>query len=107
LNESESLFTNEEDEYEYAGYAACTHYLGKSGITGKCVLGIAAILVSTFRPEKITMISLRERGQKSDGVMFVVWDWLEKPDITIIPDGFGTHGGEGGSGLSTVLALIQ
>jgi hypothetical protein len=107
LNESDSLFTNEEDEYEYDGYAACTQYLGKSGITRKCVLGLAAILVSTFRPEKITMISLRQRGQKSDGVMFVVWNWLENPDITIIPDGFGTHGGEGGGGLSTVLALIQ
>jgi hypothetical protein len=70
LNENESLFPNEEDEYEYAGYAGCTQYLGKPGITRKCVLGIAAILVSTFQPEKITMISLRQRGQKSDGVMF-------------------------------------
>ena len=105
MNESDSLFTNEEDAEEYAGYAACTQYLGEPGITGKCVLGMAAILTSPFRPEKITMISLREQG--FDGVMFVVWNWLEKADITIIPDGFGTHGGEGGAGLSTVLALIQ
>jgi hypothetical protein len=53
------------------------------------------------------MISLRQRGYDHDRVMFVVWNWLQGPDITIIPDGFETHGGEGGSGLSTVLALIQ
>jgi hypothetical protein len=107
LNERDSLFTSEEDAEEYIGYAACTQYLGEPGITRKCVLGMAAILTSPFRPEKITMISLRKPGDNSDGVMFVVWNWLEEPDITIIPDGFGTHGGEGGIGLSTVLALIQ
>ncbi len=107
MNKRNSLFTNEEDEDEYLGYAACTQYLGTSGITRKCVLGLAAILTSPFRPEKITMISLRERGDNYDSVMFVVWNWLEAPDFTIIPDGFGTHGGEGGIGLSSVLALIQ
>ena len=107
MNEESSLFTNEENELEYAAYAACTQYLGRPGVTRKCVLGMAAILTSPFRPEKITMISLRQRGHSDDGVMFVVWNWLEEPDITIIPDGFGTHGGEGGAGLSTVLALIR
>ena len=73
----------------------------------RCVLGMVAILTSTFRPLKITMISFPQRGYNHDAVMFLVWDWIDKPDITIIPDGFGTHGGEGGAGLSTVLALIQ
>jgi hypothetical protein len=101
------MFTNEEDEYEYLGYASVTQYLGKSGVTRRCVLGMAAILTSPFRPEKITMISLRQRRYDHDGVMFVVWNWLEESDITIISDGFGTHGGEGGAGLSTALGLIQ
>jgi hypothetical protein len=40
--------------------------------------------------------------QVLDAVLFVVWDWLES-DITIIPDGFGTHAGTGGWGLAVVL----
>ena len=107
MNERDSLFTNEEDEDEYAGYASCTQYLGEPGITRKCVLGMAAMLTSLFRPEKITMISFPQRGYDHDRVMFVVWNWLERLYITIVPDGFGTHGGEGGAGLSTVLALFS
>lgn len=99
---------NEDDEYEYGGYASRIQYLGTPGITVRCVLGMAAVLTGPFRPKNITMISLPQRGYTDhDRVMFVVWNWLEEPDITIIPDGFGTHGGEGGAGLSTVLALIQ
>jgi|GEM_PF-7096430 hypothetical protein len=42
----------------------------------------------------------------NDGVLFLVWDWAGQ-GLTIIPDGFGTHGGEGGAGLATVLGLIK
>lgn len=39
-------------------------------------------------------------------VCFVAWNWISSP-VTIIPDGFGTHDGEGGWGLSLCLALIK
>jgi hypothetical protein len=39
-------------------------------------------------------------------VCFVIWDWLGC-EMTIVPDGFGTHNGTGGWGLAVVLSLIQ
>ena len=52
------------------------------------------------------MVSLRDHPDH-DAVIFFVWDWPSAPGGTIVPDGFGTHGGEGGCGLSVVLGLIR
>lgn len=45
-------------------------------------------------------------GEGHSSVCFLVWNWLEHP-LTIIPDGFGTHGGTGGWGLAVALELIN
>src|SRR6266702_4131517 len=89
---------------EYAYYSA-PQYLGKSGVTQPCMLAMAAILTGAFRPEKITaVVGVRDSGP--DRVLFLVWNWFY-PGLTIIADGFGTHGSEGGTGFSTVLGLIK
>lgn len=92
---------------EYLYYAS-TQYLGKSGITHKCMLAMAAIVTSAFRPQKMTAVigQFGNPPHTRETVLFLVWDWLY-PGITIISDGFSTHGGEGGAGLSTVLGLIK
>lgn len=100
--------TMSEEEYLY--YSSSTQYLGKSGITEPCIMAIAAILTSAFRPEKMTAVigGWKEPGgySSSEPVLFLAWDWFY-PNLTIIPDGFGTHSGEGGAGLSAVLGLIK
>ncbi len=98
-------------EEEYLYYSSSTQYLGKSGITEPCMMAMAAILTSAFRPEKITAVigswwEEPDGYRSSEPVLFLVWDWFY-PTMTIIPDGFGTHSGEGGSGLSAVLGLIK
>ena len=97
---------DDEDFYSYASPS----YLGDTGMTLSCVHAMAVILTSPFRPTKITMVSLREDelvGTPSDRVMFFVWGWPRELKGTVVPDGFGTHGGEGGAGLSTALGLIR
>lgn len=93
------------DEYPY--YAA-TQFLGRSGVTRSCLMAMATILTSSSRPEKITAVigSFGQNVFEHESVLFLVWDWFY-PGITIVSDGFGTHGGEGGAGLSTVLGLIK
>ena len=88
---------------EYLDYVP-PQYLGKSGITLRCRLAMAAILTSAFKPEKITAVIGPRKG--SSRVLFLVWNWIYS-EVTIIADGFGTHGGEGGAGLSAVLGLIK
>lgn len=95
-----------EDTEDIDYYYVTPCYLGTSGITMRCAKAMAAVLMGPFRPKKITMVSLRDH-RDHDGVMFVAWDWPSCPDLVIIPDGFGTHGGEGGCGLSAVLGLIR
>jgi len=84
---------------EYIYYTS-TQHLGKHGVTESCKLAMAAVLTSAFRPEKITAVIGPQR------VLFLVWEWFYA-GITIISDGFGTHGGEGGAGLSATLGLIR
>lgn len=90
---------------EYMYYAS-TQYLGKHGVTLKCLHAMAAILIGPYHPEKITAVIGSFDDSGNDLVLFLVWEW-GYPGITIIADGFGTHGGEGGAGLSTVLGLIK
>lgn len=90
---------------EYLDYAS-TQYLGRHGVTRKCVQAMAAILLGPYRPEKITAVIGSFDDSGNERVLFLVWDW-GYPGITIVADGFGTHGGEGGRGLSTVLGLIK
>lgn len=90
---------------DYAFYAPA-QYLGRRGNTRPCMLAMAAILTSAFSPSKITVVSNTARGYNHESVLFLVWDWAF-PNLTIIPDGFGTHGGGGGAGLSRVLGLIK
>lgn len=97
-------------EEDYLYYSSSIQYLGTPGITQPCMLAMASILTSAFRPEKIIAVigGWKEPGDtgSSERVLFVVWHWFY-PNLTIIPDGFGTHSGEGGTGLSAVLGLIQ
>jgi len=68
---------------------------------------MVTILTSPYRCREITVLFCRKRPEEdSYAVCFVVWDWLDC-EITIIPDGFGTHQGTGGWGLAVVLSLIQ
>ena len=97
---------DDEDFYSYASPS----YLGETGITVPCIKAMVAILTSPFRPQKNTMVSLPFRqsiGSPHDAVMFFVWDWPQEFNGTVIPDGFSTHGGEGGAGLATVLGLLR
>ena len=82
-------------------------YLGKRGATYPCVRAMVTILTSPYSCREMTVVfrELAHREEDTD-VCFVVWDWLSC-EITIVPDGFGTHSGTGGWGLGVVLALIQ
>ena len=93
---------SDEDFYSYSSPS----YLGEDGITMYCVEAAAAILTSAFRPQKFTMVSLLDASH-NDRVMFFIWDWPSEYKGAIVPAGFGTHGGEGGAGLSSVLGLIR
>jgi hypothetical protein len=82
-------------------------YLGRAGTTQPCVEAMVTILTSPYRCQEITVVfQEKQPGEDSNAVCFVVWDWLDC-DITIVPDGFGTHAGTGGWGLALVLSLIQ
>ncbi len=82
-------------------------YLGRSGTTQPCVEAMVTILTSPYRCREITVVfQEKQPGEDSYAVCFVVWDWLSC-EITIVPDGFGTHAGTGGWGLAVVLSLIQ
>ena len=82
-------------------------YLGRSGTTRPCVEAMVTILTSPYRCREITVVFQEQQpGEDSSDVCFVVWDWLGC-EITIVPDGFGTHNGTGGWGLAVVLSLIQ
>jgi Protein of unknown function (Hypoth_ymh) len=82
-------------------------YLGRSGTTQPCVEAMVTILTSPYRCREITVVfQEKQPGEDSYAVCFVVWDWLGC-EITIVPDGFGTHNGTGGWGLEVVLSLIQ
>lgn len=74
-------------------------------------MGFTAILTSSFKPKRITLVSNPEfdhlGAHSFDHVLFVVWEWVNHSTFTVVPDGFGTHGGEGGAGLSSVLGLIR
>lgn len=79
--------------------------LGQHGLTDPCFRAMGVILTSPFPPKRITVVS-SDKNSGSDAVLFLVWDWFS-PGTTIVPDGFGTHSGEGGRGLSVVLGLIR
>jgi Protein of unknown function (Hypoth_ymh) len=82
-------------------------YLGRSGTTHPCVEAMITILTSPYRCREITVVFQEQQlGEDSHAVCFVVWDWLGC-EITIVPDGFGTHNGTGGWGLALVLGLIE
>jgi hypothetical protein len=94
------------DYEEYSG--ELPQYLGEPGITRPCVKAMATILLGNIKPEWITLVCCHEYpDDNSDSVLFIVWGWISRCGLTIVPDGFGTHGGEGGAGLATVLALIK
>jgi hypothetical protein len=82
-------------------------YLGESGHTYPCVRAMVTIMTSPYRCREITVVFREQpRGEDSTDVCFVIWDWLGC-EITIVPDGFGTHSGTGGWGLAVALSLIQ
>lgn len=95
--------------FEYGDYSGqLPQYLGTPGITRPCVKAMATILLGQEKPEWITLVCCQEYPEANhDGVLFVAWGWITHCQLTIVPDGFGTHGGEGGAGLETVLALIK
>jgi Protein of unknown function (Hypoth_ymh) len=81
-------------------------YLGRSGTTHPCVEAMVTILTSPYRCREITVVfQEKQPGEGANAVCFVVWDCLGC-EITIVPDGFGTHAGTGGWGLAVVLDLI-
>jgi hypothetical protein len=68
---------------------------------------MVTILTSPYRCREMTVVFQEQQpGEDSHAVCFVVWDWLGC-EITIVPDGFGTHAGTGGWGLAVVLGLIE
>ncbi|SMC07883.1 Protein of unknown function (Hypoth_ymh) [Sulfobacillus thermosulfidooxidans DSM 9293] len=82
-------------------------YLGSRGVTLPCLQAVVTILASPYRCRNATVIfEKRAPGQTHSAVCFAVWDWLDHP-VTIIPDGFGTHGGTGGWGLAVALELFK
>lgn len=82
-------------------------YLGVSGATYPCVYAMITILTSPYPCRAITVLFCHKRpSEDSYAVCFIIWDWLDH-EITIIPDGFGTHNGTGGWGLAVVLELIE
>ena len=92
-----------DEDYDY--YSS-TQRLGQGGLTQPCTYAMAAVLTSAYKPEKVIAVIGSFGEIRAQSVLFVVWDWFY-PGITIIPDGFGTHGGGGGAGLSTVLGLLK
>jgi len=82
-------------------------YLGVPGSTHECVEAMATILTSPYPCREITILICRKHPQADHyAVSFVIWDWLGT-EVTIVPNGFGTHAGTGGWGLEVVLDLIQ
>ena len=82
-------------------------YLGRPGCTYPCVKAMVTILSSPYCCREITVLFCEQEPEEdSAAVCFIVWDWLGC-EITIVPDGFGTHSGTGGWGLAVVLSLIQ
>lgn len=81
-------------------------YLGVPGSTLDCVRAMVTILTSPYPCREITIVVERRRGEDHQAVCFVVWGWVGH-DITIVPNGFGTHGGTGGWGLGLVLHLME
>jgi uncharacterized protein (TIGR02391 family) len=83
-------------------------YVGQSGSTFDCIEAIMATLCSPNLPKKYTVIFKEwdRSNEESTSVAFIAWNWLGC-EYTIIPDGFGTHHGTGGWGLSLCLALIR
>ena len=86
-------------------------YLGVPGSTHECVQAMVTILTSPFPCGGMTVLFCQEHEQPHPqpqhyAVSFVIWDWLGR-EVTIVPDGFGTHNGTGGWGLELVLELIQ
>src|SRR6266566_996673 len=82
-------------------------YLGVRGVTQDCVDAMVTILTSLFRCRAITVLFCHKRPEEDTyAVCFIIWDWLGH-EITIVPDGFGTHQGTGGWGLAVVLDLIE
>lgn len=71
-------------------------YLGCSGATHPCVEAMVTILTSPYQCREITAVfQEKQPGEDSYAVCFVIWGWLGC-EITIVPDGFGTHNGTGG-----------
>jgi len=71
-------------------------YLGEPGTTHPCVQAMVTILTSPYRCREITVVFQKKQpGEDSYAVCFVIWDWLGC-ELTIVPDGFGTHAGTGG-----------
>lgn len=87
-------------------YPLSIQYLGVRGNTRECVHAMVNILTSPYPCKEITIVVERRRGKDHEAVCFVIWGWLGQ-DVTIVPDGFGTHGGTGGWGLGLVLELIE
>lgn len=81
-------------------------YLGVPGSTNECVHAMVTILTSPYPCQEITIVVEHVDGEDHEAVCFVVWGWLGQ-DVTIVPDGFGTHGGTGGWGLGLVLELME
>ncbi len=94
------------DEEEFVDPYFMPQCLGLSDSTRSSIRAMAAILTSIFQQKKITAVIGQFRGSDAERILFLVWDWFY-PGITIIQDGFGTHHGEGGTGLSAVLGLIK
>src|SRR5260370_38952719 len=68
---------------------------------------MVTMLTSPYWCREITVVFQKKQpGEGSYAVCFVIWDWLGC-EMTIVPDGFGTHNGTGGWGLAVVLSLIQ
>lgn len=84
-------------------------YLGARGDTQSCVDAMVTILTSPYPCREITVVfgdTYPADENRHFSVLFVIWDWVGH-EITIVPDGFGTHEGTGGWGLAIVLELIQ
>lgn len=81
-------------------------YLGVPGATFECVKAMVTILTSGYPCREITVVYEDDRSKNYQIVCFVVWEWM-RTEVTIVPDGFGTHGGTGTWGLAVVLELIQ
>lgn len=81
-------------------------YLGVPGSTNDCVHAMVTILTSPYPCGEITIVVDHQAGEDHEAVCFVIWGWLGQ-DVTIVPDGFGTHDGTGGWGLGLVLELIE